>query len=269
MLTGRDVRILKCILISLCISGVIAVITYATRTAYAEMYGSLIPNNGTFFAISSDDHRQMGFAPTPAVIDVRSLKKRKLSGRKITHIAVAGAIVLSIGCSVVWMAKERILEWIRSRRPPKSPVLINLEDIVNKIRNRSLSRRRRSIYAEGQEPDPCLPDGQQQIGQGSRAIPPAFMIREVKLPTIRPASDSIKSAPAVLPTQDMSSTTANSNSPETPSATAASVPTGLTLELTRNITPPNSEAVSSLTPPNSEAMSSLTQSTSENTDNSA
>ncbi|KAL6804595.1 hypothetical protein GGI42DRAFT_322407 [Trichoderma sp. SZMC 28013] len=255
MLTGRDVRILRWVLISLCLTGSIALITYATRAAYDEMYSSLRPQNGTSFATSPEYSRKMGSVPATVVIDSRSLKKHKLTPKMITYISTFGFIMFLCFGTAVYYRWVRILDWLRSwrpRAPAPSPVLINLEDMANKIkRGRRRSAPVLSVYEDGQQPDPCLPHGEEQIGEVSRAIPPAFMIRELTLPTaVRPSSDSAKSAPAALPTQEIPIAYADFNPPRTPSTTPSNVPTELTLELTRNPTPPNSEAMSTRSLPN-------------------
>ncbi|KAL7959783.1 hypothetical protein V8C34DRAFT_102184 [Trichoderma compactum] len=265
MLTGRDVRILRWVLISLCLTGSIALITYATRAAYDEMYSSLRPQNGTSFATSPAYSRKIVFVPATVVIDSRSPKKHKLTPKMITYISVSGFIILLCFASFVHYRWARLVDWLRSWRPPApapapSPVLINLEDMANKIkRGRRRSAPVLSVYEDGQQPDPCLPHGEEQVGEVSRAIPPAFMIRELKLPTaVRPSSDSAKSAPAALPTQEIPIVYADLNPPRTPSTTPSNVPTELTLELTRNPTPPNSEAMSTRSLPNPKTVSART-----------
>ncbi|KAJ4860927.1 hypothetical protein T069G_05915 [Trichoderma breve] len=195
-----------------------------------------------------------------------------------------GTMFLSLCWS--WVKQRfgsRISEWWRSktRGPAPSPVLIGLEDIVNRIRPArwwSPSPPELSLHEDGQQPDPFLRQDEQQVGRVRRAIPPANMIREVTLPTVRPSSDSARSAPAATPTlptvrtssdsvksapgaispQEMPSTDADCNPPRTLSTTLGSIPTELTLEVTRNSTPPNLEVVSTLTLPNSDAVSTST-----------
>ncbi|PNP54265.1 hypothetical protein THARTR1_05472 [Trichoderma harzianum] len=281
MLTGRDVRILRWALISLCLTGGIALITYATRSTYDEMYSSLIPQNGTSLAISPAAGRKMVSVPVTAMVDARSLKKPKLTGKMITYISVSGIVIFLCCVSFLNAYRPRILDWLRSWipvAPAPSPVLINLEDMASKIkRGRRGSAPVLSVYEDGQQPDPCLPYGEEQIGEVSRAIPPAFMIREIKLPTaVRPSSDSVRSAPAAMPTQEIPITHEDLNPPRTPSTTPSDIPTELTLELTRNPTPPNSEAINTTPPklktlrprtPDSDGVSSLSLSNSETLSN--
>ncbi|OPB43119.1 hypothetical protein A0O28_0087550 [Trichoderma guizhouense] len=197
---------------------------------------------------------------------------------------MVGTILLGLCWS--WVEQrfgEDIKEWWRSktRGPAPSPVLIGLEDIVNRIRPArwwSPSPPELSLHEDGQQPDPFLRQDEQQVGRVRTAIPPVNMIREVTLPTVRPSSDSARSTPAATPTlpavrsssgsaksapgavspQEMPSTDADCNPPRTPSTTPGSIPTELSLEVTRNSTPPNPELVSTLTLPNSDAVSTST-----------
>ncbi|KAK4061137.1 uncharacterized protein Triagg1_10476 [Trichoderma aggressivum f. europaeum] len=284
MLTGRDVRILRWALILLCFSGVVAFIAYATHTTYNEMYSSLIPQNGTSFAIPPLDSRNMVPVPATAAIDARSLKKSKLTPKMIMYISVAGVVALLFFASIIYGRKDEIMDWLRGRgpralAPAPSPVLINLEDMTDEIkRGRRRSAPVISFYEEGQQPDPCLRYGEEQIGEVSRAIPPAFMIRELKLPTtVRPSSDSAKSAPAALPTQEIPIEREDLNPPRTPSPTPSGVPTELTLKVPRHLTPPNSVAMSIPSLPNpkivrartpeSDGVSTLSQPSSETLSN--
>ncbi|KAH0528499.1 hypothetical protein TsFJ059_003359 [Trichoderma semiorbis] len=226
----------------------------------------------------------MASVPATAVIDARSLKKHKLNGQEIMFIAMAAAMAFSFCCSFMWQAYgSRISEWWRSktRGPAPSPVLIGLEDIVNRIRPArwwSPSPPELSLHVDGQQPDPFLRQDEQQVGRVRRAITPVNMIREVTLPTVRPSSDSARSAPAATPTlptvrsssgsaksapgavspQEMPSTDVDCNPPRTLNTTPGSIPTELSLEVTRNSTPPNPEVVSTLTLPNSDAVSTST-----------
>lgn len=284
MFTARDVKMSRCVLITLLFSGGIVLVTYAIRWDYDEMHNSLIPKNGTSCAISPADGPRMASVPATAVIDSRSLKKHKLNGQEIMLIAMFAGMAFSFGCSFMWEAYgEDIKEWWRSktRGPAPSPVLIGLEDIVNRIRPArwwSPSPPELSLHEDGQQPDPFLPQNEQQVGRVRRVIPLVNLIREATLPTVRPSRDSASSAPAATPTlptvrsssgsarsvpgavspQEMPSIDADCNPPRTLSTTPGSIPTELTLDVTRNSTPPNPEVVSTLTLPNSDAVSTST-----------
>ncbi|PTB58885.1 hypothetical protein M431DRAFT_503846 [Trichoderma harzianum CBS 226.95] len=204
----------------------------------------------------------MASVPATAVIDARSLEKNKLDGKAIVLIAMFAAVVFLFCWSFVQQRfGPRISEWWRSktRGPVPSPVLIGLEDIVNRIRPpRWCSPPELSIHEDGQQPDPFLRQDEQQVGRVRRAIPPVFMIREVTLSTVRPSSNSVKSAPGAISPQEMPSTGAECNPPRMPSTNPSSVLAESTLEVTRNPTPPNLEVVSTLTLPNSDAVSTST-----------
>ncbi|KKP01566.1 hypothetical protein THAR02_06314 [Trichoderma harzianum] len=180
---------------------------------------------------------------------------------------MAAAIAISFCCSFMWQKYGTgISEWWRSktRGPVPSPVLIGLEEIVNRIRPaRWWSPPALSALEDGQQPDPFLRQDEQQVGRVSRAISPAVMIREVTLPIVRPSSDSARSAPAavltpptVRPSSDSVKSAPVAISPqEMPSTTPSSVPAESTLEATRNPTLPNLEVVSTSTYPDSDAVS--------------
>ncbi|KAL7803259.1 hypothetical protein V8C43DRAFT_270725 [Trichoderma afarasin] len=271
MFTGRDVKISKLVLVTLCVSGGIALVTYVTRSIYDEMHNSLIPKNGTSCAISPADGPRMASVPATAVIGARSLEKHKLNGQEIMLIAMFGTMAFSFCCSFMWQAYgSRISEWWRSktRGPAPSPVLIGLEDIVNRIRPaRWWSPPELSVPEDGQQPDPFLRQDERQVGRVRRAILSVNMIREVTLPTVRPSSDSARSAPGAIeitsptvrPSSDSVKSAPGAISPqEMPGTTPSSVPAESTLEVTRNPTPPNLEVVSTLTVPNSDAVSTST-----------
>ncbi|EHK15541.1 uncharacterized protein TRIVIDRAFT_228568 [Trichoderma virens Gv29-8] len=230
MVCGGRIRTAKRLLIALCILGGILYLTYATRKAYGNMYGSLIPQKWRFFAASPNGSHTMIAVPAAAPIFLRSLNFEDGALRKrfigiMCLVGVVAAIFLWLtipGCidSVkirLIRRRQRLrvgsdMEPLRPRPRPRtpSPVFVNLGDIVNEIKNRLPPLRHvNSIYNEGQEP--VNDETPRQGEDADKPDPRLFMIRELKMPTLPGANNPGESSSAAVndPAESLSTTLVN------------------------------------------------------------